>query len=326
MRRREFIAGLGGAALRPLVARAQQTAVPKIGFLSGRSPGESAKVLVTFREGLSEAGYFEGQNVLIEFRWAEGDYDRLPALAADLVEHQVAVIATGGGNVAAHAARAATAKIPIVFVGSGDPVKDGLVTSFNRPEGNVTGVNMFTTDLEPKRVELLHELLPNASVVGVLVNPKYTEAESQLRDLPSAARGMGLQIVFLKAHTESSIDAAFTTLAKQRIEALLIASDPFFHSERKRIVDLAERYRVPTIYQFRESAEAGGLMSYGTNLANAYRWAGVYVGKILKGAKPGDLPIQQSTKIELVINLNTAKALGLTVPASLLARADEVIE
>ena len=306
---------------------AQQSSIPIIGFLTARSRNETTDNVADFREGLREAGFRDGETVSIEFHWASGEYDRLPVLATDLVHHGVSVIVTSGGNLSAQAAKAATTTIPIVSLLTDDPVQDGLVSSLNQPGGNLTGVNFLTTSLEPIRLEFLHELVPNAPNIAILVNPKNTlQAEIELRDVPVAARAIGLQVVVFRASDESTIDAAFTMIAEQGIEALLVASDTFFFSRRNQIVALAARYAVPAMYQLREFVKAGGLMSYGTSLADAYRQLGMYTGKILKGAKPSDLPVQQSTKVELVINLKTAKALGLNIPLPLLGRADEVIE
>ena len=327
IRRRQFITLLGGAAATwPLAARAQQPLMPVIGFLSGRSPGESESVEAAFRQGLKESGYAEGQNVHIAFRWAEGRYDRLPALLASLVDIRVAVIAASGGQAVLLAAKAATSTIPIVFVSGEDPVKLGLVASLNRPGGSATGVSMFLSEMEAKRLALLHELVPTGTITGVIVNPSSPSIDTQLREINSAARALGRQIQIVNATNERELDAAFVSLAQSKVGALLIASNAYFTSRRDQIVALAAQRAIPAIYDQREFPMAGGLVSYGTNLSDSYRLMGVYTGKVLKGEKPTDLPVQQSTKFELVINLKTAKALGLDIPATVLARADEVIE
>jgi putative tryptophan/tyrosine transport system substrate-binding protein len=325
MRRRSFITLLGAAAAAwPLAARAQQPAMPVIGFLISSSLEGYARDLAAFREGLHEADYVEGRNVAIEYRSADNHYDRLPSMAADLVRGQVAVIATASLP-AALAAKAATTTIPIVFIMSGDPVQLGLVASLSRSGSNFTGVTNLTLEVAPKRLELLHELVPTANVLALLVNPTNPGAEIQLRDLQVAARTLALQLHVLQASTENDIDDALSTLDKLKARGLVIGADAFFNSRSKQLATLALRYAVPAIYQYREFTAAGGLMSYGAS-RDSYRLAGNYTGRILKGEKPTDLPVQQSTKIELFINLKTAKALGLTVPISLLGRADEVIE
>jgi len=327
VRRRDFIALTGGAAVAwPFGVRAQKSTMPVIGFLGSASPAQFAPYVAGFRRGLNETGYVEGKNVAIEFRWAEGHYDRVPALAADLVRRQVTVIfasAAGGG---ARAAKAATSTIPIVFTTGRDPVEMGLVASLSHPGGNLTGINFFTTELREKRLELLHALVPKATVIAYVVNPSEVSLESRRRKLQETARTFGLQLRVVSAANEQEIDAAFATFGQVRPGALVVESDIFFNARREQFVALAARYKVPAIYEGREYVAAGGLMSYGASLSDAWRLAGVYVGNILNGAKPADLPIMQSTKIELVVNLKTAKALGLTIPQSVLARADEVIQ
>jgi putative ABC transport system substrate-binding protein len=325
MKRREFISLLGGAAaVLPLSVRAQQAAMPLVGFLNTRARGEDPRLLASFHRGLKEAGYVEGHNVAIEYRFAEGQNDRLPAMAADLVRRQVAVIAANGPAVVA--AKATTTTIPIVFSVGLDPVELGLVASLNRPGGNVTGVTALFDEVGPKRLELLHELVPRATIIALLLNPTYPSAEKQSTDLQAAARTLGLQLHVLHASSERDFDTIFATLAQMRAGALVIGNDPFFNSRSEQLGALSVRHAVPTIFQNREFAAAGGLMSYGTNLADTYRLVGVYTGRILKGEKPADMPVQQATKLELIINLTTAKALGIAVPLPLTGRADEVIE
>jgi putative tryptophan/tyrosine transport system substrate-binding protein len=325
MRRREFIALAGGTLVAwPATARAQQPAMPVIGFLHAASPVPYAHLVLAFHRGLKEAGYVAGQNVAIEYRWADNQYDRLPELAADPVARQVAVI--HASSYAMGAAKAATATIPIVFNSGGDPVKLGLVTSLSRPGGNVTGVSWLSVELEAKHVELLHELIPTAGIISVLLNRATPGAETYERLVQQAARAIGLQVRILSASNEGEIDSAFGTVASQRTGPVLVITEFLFLSRREHVAAMAAHYGVPAIYGLREFVDAGGLISYGASLADAYRQSGIYVGRILKGAKPADLPVIQPTKLELVIDLKTARALGLTIPPSLLARADEVIE
>ena len=325
MKRRELILFSGAAAVWPLTLRAQQKAMPVVGYLSNLSRDTSAPFVAAFRQGLSETGYVDGQNLAIEYRWAEGNYDRLPALAADLVGRKVDVI-VATSSPAALAAKNATSIIPIVFFSGGDPVADGLIPSLGRPGANLTGVSALVTDLHSKRLELLSDLIPQANVIALLVNLNNAGAERVMRAVQEAARAKGVQLPILTASTEAEIDAAFASLVQLHAGALVVGSEPFLNSRREQLVALASRHAVPAIYQFREFAVAGGLISYGPSLTVAFRLVGTYAGKILNGAKPADLPVQQPTTFELVINLKTAKALGLTVPQSLLARADEVIE
>jgi ABC-type uncharacterized transport system substrate-binding protein len=327
MKRRDFITLLGGAAaVWPLAARAQQAAMPVVGFLNGASPEGYAPFVAAFRQGLKEAGYVEGQNVTIEYRWAEGHYDRLPSLAADLVQHKVTVIAATS-TPAALAAKAATSTVPMVFTTGGDPIKLGLVASLRRPGGNVTGSAQLTVEVGPKRLELARELFPGATTVALLVNPANPVAATVSKDLQTVADTLGVRLHLLHASTEADFEAAFATAAQLRAAALVISgADPLFVSHAAQLGALALRHSVPAIYQFREFAAAGGLMSYGGDARDSYRLAGVYTGRILKGEKPADLPVVQSTKVELIINLKTAKALGITVPLPLSGRADEVIE
>jgi putative tryptophan/tyrosine transport system substrate-binding protein len=326
MRRREFLGVLGSAAAWPVGARAQQTAMSVIGFLHSGAAAADMDVVAGFQRGLKESGLVEGQNIRIEFRWAEGHYEKLPALASDLVSRRVALIATGGGEPSVKAAKATTTTIPIVFSLGGDPVKAGLVSSLNRPAGNITGVNIFSTELDAKRLGLLHELLPPGAVIAHLLNPTYPPAEESARNVEAAARTLSRQIVVLKAATPSEIDAAFATISERRMRAVHVGADPFFTSRRDQIVALAAHYAIVATYPQRPFVVAGGLLSYGTNFAEAYRQMGIYAARILKGEKPGDLPVVQSAKFALVINLKTAKALGLNLPSGILSIADEVIE
>jgi putative tryptophan/tyrosine transport system substrate-binding protein len=325
--RREFIFALGGAAAAwPLAARAQQAAMPVIGFLSSRSLVESAHPVAAFREGLRENGYIEGQNLRIEYRWAEGQYDRLPALASDLVERKVVAIATAGNTPSAYAARAATALIPIVFVIGDDPVKVGLVDSLNHPRGNVTGVTVLFGPLGVKRFELLSELVPSAATIAMLANPSNPVTAQAIKEAQEATRILRRQLVVQSAGTENELEAAVASVARQHVGALVVDADPFFTTRRDQLIGLTARYSLPAIYSHRDFVAAGGLMSYGGDIRVGYHGAGIYIARILKGAKPADLPVQQATKVDLIINLKTARALGLEVPATLLARADEVIE
>jgi putative tryptophan/tyrosine transport system substrate-binding protein len=329
MRRRDFITLLGGVAAStawPLAARAQQAAMPVVGFIRTTSADDSIKLVEAFRRGLGEVGYVEGRNVVIEYRYAQGQIDRLPALAADLVTRRVGVLAATGGTVSARAAKAATSTIPVVFTTGDDPVKAGLVASLSRPGGNATGVSVFTARLGAKRLALLHELVPAATTIAILLNPKNPDSEEEARDVVEAARALGVQILVLHAGSENEIDAAFTKMVEQRIGALMLGSDTFFVSQRARIATLSTYLRIPTADAVREFPEAGGLASYGASLAGVYRQAGVYAGRILKGDKPSDLPVQLPTRFELVINLKTAKQSGLTIPPEVLARANRLIK
>ncbi|HKH01308.1 MAG TPA: ABC transporter substrate-binding protein [Bradyrhizobium sp.] len=326
MKRRQFL-GLIGSTLAswPLIARAQQPPMPVIGFLNSQTPGPFAHLVAAFRRGLGELGFTEGQNVTIEYRWAEGQYERLSAQAAELVQRQVAVLVVTGGETASLAAKAATSTIPIVFALGGDPVTGGFVGSLNRPEGNMTGLTQFSEPLEGKRLGLLHEWFPNA-VVAVLTNPTFPPAERQLKDLAEAGSRLGVRLIVVAARAENEFEPAFNRFAEKGAGALLVSSDPFFNSRRYRLIELAAIRKLPAIYEFREFTEAGGLVSYGASLAEGYRQVGRYAAQILKGAKPADLPVLQPTKFEMIINLKTAKSLGLEVPPTLLARADDVIE
>jgi ABC-type uncharacterized transport system substrate-binding protein len=326
MRRRDFIVALGSAAAWPVAVRAQQPAVPVIGFLHTRAPEGYLPYLSAFHKALGDAGFVEGRTLAVEYRWANGQYDRLPEMAADLVARKVNVLVAGGGEPSPLAAKAATSTVPIVFVMGSDPVKAGLVASYNRPGGNVTGINILTDLLEPKRLGLLHELVPQATTIGYLFNPRFASAEIQLRDVREAARALALMIRAVPVSTEQEIDRAFEMIAQERRLALAVGADPFLDTQRDRMIELAARHAVPTTYQFREHAAAGGLMSYGIDLYDVWRQVGLYTVRLLKGEKPTELPVQQPTKFELVINLKTARALGLEVPPTLLSRADEVIE
>ena len=329
MRRRDFIKAIArSAAVWPLAARAQQSAMPVIGFINTLNSADqiASDLLAAFRQGLKETGFIEGQNVAIEYRWAQGQYERLPEFAADLVRRKVDVIAATGGEPSPQAAKAATQTIPIVFTANGDPVREGLVASVNMPGGNVTGLTIFGPAAVTKRVELMHELVPKASVIGYLMNPNHPSGEIEMQAAETAARSLGKKMPVFKASNEPDLDATFATMVQQQIGALVVASDPFFWSRRGEVVSLAARYGLPAIYYLPEFARAGGLMAYGNNLPDAYRLVGVYVGRILKGKKPADLPVMQSTKFQFVINLKTAKAPGIGVPNSMQLLADEVIE
>jgi putative tryptophan/tyrosine transport system substrate-binding protein len=327
MGRREFITLLGSAAAAwPLAARAQQAAVPVIGYLSGGAPGPFATNVAAFREGLKDAGYVEGQNVKIEYRWAEGQYDRLPALAAELVARRVDLIAASGGDLAAHAAKGATSTTPVVFTSGDDPVATGLVSSLARPRGNLTGFAFLVVELHPKRLELMSELVPLAKVMGLLVNPGSPQTDRVIRTMQEASRAKGIQLRILKAGTESEIGTAFDSFVQQPVGALVVQADPFFVNRRQQFAALTARHAVPAIYEGRPFVIAGGLMSYGTNPVAMYRQIGVYAGRVLKGEKPSDLPVIQPTQFELLINLTAAKAIGLTIPETFLLRADEVFE
>ena len=326
MRRRELITLLGGAATWPLVARAQQAAIPVVGFMSGRSPEDSARIASAFRQGLADAGFIEGQTVNIEYRWANGDSDKLPALAADLVNRKVAVLVGVGGDVSAAAAAKATKIIPVVFGMGGDPVKAGLVASFSRPGANVTGFTLWTIEMESKRFALLRELAPGVPLIGVLVNPRFPPAEQELLELEPAAKAVNQKLFVARANDDAELDAALASFVEQRIGALLVTAAPFFDTRLDRIIGFVAQKRLPAIYQFREYAVAGGLISYGPDAAESYKNGGTYVARILKGERPADMPVVLPTKFDFLINLKTAKALGLTVPPALLAQASEVID
>ena len=326
MRRREFIKLLGGSlAAWPITTRAQ-TAMPLIGFMSGRAPEESKHLLAAFHQGLGEAGFIEGKNVTIEYRWAFGQYDRLPAMASDFVKRNVAVIVAVGGDVSGLAAKQATSTIPIVFGSGSDPVGAGMVASLSRPGGNATGYVLLTNEMEAKRLGMLHDLVPNASVIGVLLNPNFPPATKQLATLEDAARAINQRLAVFRASNDTELDACFKLLIEQHVSAMLVAGDPYFDTQRARIAAFAAQNKLPAIYHFREYAVAGGLISYGPRITDGYRQAGIYAGQILNGAKPADLPMVQPTKYEFVINLKTAKALGMTIPSGLISFADEVIE
>jgi putative ABC transport system substrate-binding protein len=326
MKRREFVALLGAAAAWPLAVRAQQADGPVIGYLGSGLPDDQASLVEATRGGLKEAGYVEGHNLTIEYRWAEGHYDRLPALAADLVRKPVALIIAAGGSDPGKAAKNATSSIPIVFISAADPIKAGLVASLNRPGANVTGISMIGSALESKRLELLHELLPLAKAFGVLINPQYPAAKAQRQEVAEASSRLGVKTVVIDAATDAEIEAAFAGFVQQKVGAVLACNDPYFGSMREKLADLAIRYKLPAVSFRREFAEVGGLLSYGPDFGDGYRQAGLYAGKILSGAKPADLPVMQPTKFEMVVNLKTAKAIGLSISETFLLRADQVLE
>lgn len=326
MQRRQFLTLLGCAAVVPLVARAQQAKLPLVGLLHSRGPDDAAHLATGFQRGLRDGGFIDGQNVTIEYRWARGQFDRLPAFGQELARIPVAVLVSGGGPPAVMAAKGATSTIPIVFAMSGDPVKLGLAASYNRPGGNATGMNILTTALDPKRLSLLHDLVPKADTFGFLVHTSFPTSANQIRDAEAAARAIRVRMHVVRADSEHEIEAAFATLAAERIGALAVAGSPFFDTRRKQIVALAARHAIPAMYHFREYALDGGLTSYGIDIVDVYRQLGLYTSQILKGASPGDMPIMQPSKFDLVINLKTAKALGLAIPSGLLAIADDVIE
>jgi putative ABC transport system substrate-binding protein len=326
IQRREFITLLGGFAAWPLAARGQQPTMPVIGFMSARSPSDSAYLVDAFRQGLLEAGYLEGETISIEYRWANGDYGRLPGLASDLLTRKVLVLVAVGGDASAVAAKHATTTVPIVFGMGGDPIAEGLVASFNRPGGNATGFTLLTSQIEPKRVGLLHELVPSLSFLGALINPIFPPTAGQLEDIQTATRSIGQNLLVGRADNDAQLQTAFATFVEQRVGAVLVAAAPFFDTRREQIIALAAQHRLPAMYQFREYAAAGGLISYGPRIADSYKQAGIYAGRILRGAKPSDLPVVQPTKFEMVINLKTANALGLAIPNTMQLLADEVIE
>jgi len=326
MRRRQFIVLVGGAALWSALAQAQQPTTPIVGFMSGRSPDDSSHLVAAFHRGLGETGFVEGKNLKVEYRWALGQYDRLPAFAAELVKRPVTILVAVGGDVSAAAAKKATSTIPIVFGMGGDPIKAELVDSLGRPGGNATGYTLLTNELEPKRLGLLRDLLPNAGVIAVMLNPKFTPAAGQLVALEKAAQATSQRLSIFKVSNDTELNASLASIQKDRVSALLVAADPYLDTRRRQLVTFAAENKLPAIYQFREYAVDGGLMSYGPSITDSYRQAGNYVGQILKGTKPADLPVLQPVKFELVINLKTAKALGLAIPAGLISFADEVIE